>query len=174
MCRINGYPASDPCVRMPPAGAYWAFFHAKRGGSWAYSSSGVASYNPAPGSVVGFRFGSGQQPGIAPPAATKTSTPTPTKTVPKPKPKPTTAAPKPTTPKATTPKATSGSTPSAQAGSASVGAPREGPDVQHTVRHALGERHGIRLGEPDHERDGHVVGEPERDGIRPRGRSDIH
>ncbi len=115
VCRINGYPASDPCVRMPPGDSYWAFFHAKRGGSWAYSSSGVASYNPAPGSVVGFRFGSGQQPGIAPPAATKTSTPTPTKTAPKPK--PTTAAPKPTTPKATTPKATSGSTPSAQAGS---------------------------------------------------------
>ena len=119
VCRINGYPASDACVRMPPAAAYWALFHAKRGGSWAYSSSGVASYDPSPGSVVGFRFGSGQQPGIAPPAATKTSAPTPTKTVPKPKPKPTTAAPKPTTPKATTPKATSGAAPPAQAGSAS-------------------------------------------------------
>ncbi len=126
VCRINGYPASDPCVRMPPAGAYWALFHAKRGGSWAYSSSGVGSYNPAPGSVVGFRFGSGQQPGIAPPAATKTSAPTPTKTVPKPKPKPTTAAPKPTTPKATTPKATSGPAPSAQAGSASSAPPAKG------------------------------------------------
>jgi hypothetical protein len=108
VCRINGYPSSDPCVRMPPGDAYWAFFHAKRGGSWVYSSSGVASYDPAPGSVVGFRFGSGQQPGIAPPAATKTSTPTPTKTTSKPK--PTTSKPKPTTPKPTTPKATSGST----------------------------------------------------------------
>ena len=122
VCRINGYPASDPCVRMPPGDAYWAFFHAKRGGSWVYSSGGVASYDPAPGSVVGFRFGSGQQPRIAPPAATRTSTPTPTKTTTKPK--PTTSAPKPTTPKATTPKpttpkATSGSTPSARAGSAS-------------------------------------------------------
>src|SRR5688572_19177589 len=27
VCRINGYPESDPCVRMPPADAYWAFFH---------------------------------------------------------------------------------------------------------------------------------------------------
>ena len=126
VCRINGYPASDPCVRMPPAGAYWALFHAKRGGSWAYSSSGVGSYHPAPGSVVGFRFGSGQQPGIAPPAATKTSAPTPTKTVPKPKPKPTTAAPKPTTPKATTPKATSGAAPSAQADSPSSAPPAKG------------------------------------------------
>ncbi|HET7820941.1 MAG TPA: hypothetical protein VFL10_05395 [Ornithinibacter sp.] len=108
VCRINGYPSSDPCVRMPPGDAYWAFFHAKRGGSWVYSSSGVASYDPAPGSVVGFRFGSGQQPGIAPPAATKTSTPTPTKTTSKPK--PTTSKPKPTTPKPTTPQPTSGTT----------------------------------------------------------------
>jgi len=75
--RINGYPSSDPCVRMPPAGAYWAFFHAKRGGSWVYSSSGVASYDPAPGTVVGFRFGSGQKPRVAPPAPTKTSAPAP-------------------------------------------------------------------------------------------------
>jgi len=100
VCRINGYPSSDPCVRMPPGDAYWAFFHAKRGGSWVYSSSGVASYNPAPGTVVGFRYGSGQQPRVAPPAPTKTSTPAPTKTTAKPR--PTTAAPTPTTPKTTT------------------------------------------------------------------------
>jgi len=113
VCRINGYPSSDPCMRMPSAKAYWAFFHAKRGSSWVYSSSGVASYDPAPGSVVGFRFGSGQQPGIAPPAATKTSTPTPTKPAPKPTPKPPTTKPKPAP---TAPKATSGSSSSTPAG----------------------------------------------------------
>ncbi|WP_392545094.1 hypothetical protein [Oryzobacter telluris] len=75
ICRIDGFPSSDPCVRMPPADAYWAFFHASRGGSWTYSSSGATSYDPAPGSVVGFRFGSGQQPRTAPPA---TSAPAPT------------------------------------------------------------------------------------------------
>lgn len=91
VCRINGYPASDPCVRMPPASAYWAFFHAKRGGGWVYSSTGVASYDPAPGTVVGFRFGSGQQPGIAPPAASAPKPP------PKPSPTKTTAKPTPTT-----------------------------------------------------------------------------
>jgi hypothetical protein len=107
VCRINGYPASDPCVRMPPGDAYWAFFHAKRGGSWVYSSSGVATYDPAPGSVVGFRFGSGQQPGIAPPAATRTSAPAPTKTTSTLKPTP--SAPRPTTPKPTAPKVTAGS-----------------------------------------------------------------
>ena len=123
VCRINGYPSSDPCVRMPPGDAYWAFFHAKRGGSWVYSSSGVASYDPAPGTVVGFRFGSGQQPRVAPPAPTKTSTPVPTKK-PTPKPTKTTSAPRPTTPKATPTSggATSntGSTPGAVGGSAST------------------------------------------------------
>ncbi|MBD3785103.1 MAG: hypothetical protein IE926_19525, partial [Micrococcales bacterium] len=46
VCRINGFPSSDPCVRMPPADAYWAFFHAPRGGAWTYSTSGAASYSP--------------------------------------------------------------------------------------------------------------------------------
>ena len=123
VCRINGYPSSDPCVRMPPGDAYWAFFHAKRGGSWVYSSSGVASYDPAPGTVVGFRFGSGQQPRVAPPAPTKTSTPVPTKK-PTPKPTKTTSAPKPTTPKATPTSggatSSTGSTPGAVGGSAST------------------------------------------------------
>ena len=107
LCQINGYPDTS-CVRMPPASAYWAFFHAKAGGSWTYSSSGVASYNPSPGTVVGFKFGSGGQPGIAPPSAPATSKPAPTTA----KPKPTTAAPKATSkPAATTPKtSTSGST----------------------------------------------------------------
>ena len=95
VCRINGFPESDPCVRMPPADAYWAFFHATRGGGWTYSSSGVSSYNPGPGTVVGFRFGSGQQPRVAPPAPTATSAPAVTTTKPEPTsaPRTTTSAP---------------------------------------------------------------------------------
>ena len=85
-------PRTRAC-RMPPASAYWGFFHAPRGGSWTYSSSGVASYSPPAGSVIGFRFGSGQQPRTAPPA--------PPRPAPKPTTKPTTT-PKPTTPKPTT------------------------------------------------------------------------
>ena len=159
VCRINGYPESDPCVRMPPGDAYWAFFHAKRGGSWVYSSSGVATYNPAPGTVVGFRFGSGQQPRIAPPAPTKTSAPAPTTT----KPKPTTS-----TPEATTPKATSGPT-TGTTGST----PRPSASAPTTTAHALGERHGIRLGEPVAERDRPPVGDPERHRARARGRPHV-
>lgn len=69
VCKINGIPSNQTCQRMPPASAYWAFFHASRGGSWSYSSSGVADYDPAPGSVIGFAFGSGGAPTSAPPAA---------------------------------------------------------------------------------------------------------
>ena len=117
VCRINGYPSSDPCVRMPSGDAYWAFFHAKRGGSWVYSSSGVASYNPAPGTVVGFRFGSGQQPRVAPPAPTKTSAPVPTKTTAKPTPAKTTSKPTPTTPRTTAqPRTTAPTAPDATSG----------------------------------------------------------
>ena len=152
---------------MPPGDAYWAFFHAKRGGSWVYSSSGVASYDPAPGSVVGFRFGSGQQPGIAPPAATKTSAPTPTKT---------TSKPKPTTVEAQAHRAEAHD---AQ-GHLGVDAPPAGgtsPDghrqaAPHDVGHALGERHGIRR-RPSASASDTRVGEPERDGIRPRGGTDV-
>ncbi|MDF3045393.1 MAG: hypothetical protein K0R30_1621 [Ornithinibacter sp.] len=95
VCRINGFPASDPCVRMPPADAYWAFFHATRGGGWTYSSSGVSSYDPRPGTVVGFRFGAGQQPRVAPPEPTATSAPAVTTTKPQPTsaPRTTTSAP---------------------------------------------------------------------------------
>ena len=179
VCRINGYPTptDDPCVRMPPASAYWAFFHAKRGGSWVYSSSGAASYNPAPGSVVGFRFGSGQQPGIAPPAPPKTSAPAPTKTTPKPAPKPPTTKPKPQAEAEARALGTEG-----HLGLELVGPGRQGRAHVHrqgqgaglsgcTVRHTLGEPHGIR--QCGGRRNRHPHGKPERDGIRHRSGSDV-
>ncbi|WP_404381806.1 hypothetical protein LL946_14420 [Knoellia locipacati] len=121
VCRIDGYPASDPCINMPPADAYWAFFHASSGGSWTYSQSGVASWNPTPGSSIGFRFGSGAAPSVAPAAP-----------APKPAAEPTTAAPKPTTaaprPRTTSaPRTTSGTTSSApRTGTGSTTAPQAG------------------------------------------------
>lgn len=77
VCRINGYPASDPCVNMPPATAYWSYWHAKPGGSWSYSQVGAGSYNPAPGSVEGWRFGAGTAPSISPPSAPAPAPPPP-------------------------------------------------------------------------------------------------
>ncbi len=86
VCSINTVPKA-PCGRTPPANAYWAYFHAKRGGGWSYSSQGAASSNPAPGSVEGWRFGNGAKPGTPPPAAAQAPKPNP-KPAPKPAPKP--------------------------------------------------------------------------------------
>ncbi|WP_412540640.1 hypothetical protein R8Z50_33380 [Longispora sp. K20-0274] len=66
VCQLNSRP--DPC-NGAPKDAYWAYFHAPAGGSWTYSDEGAGSYDPAPGSVEGWAFGAGRQPGIAPPAA---------------------------------------------------------------------------------------------------------
>ena len=147
VCRINGYPSSDPCVRMPPGDAYWAFFHAKRGGSWVYSSSGVASYDPAPGTVVGFRYGSGKQPRVAPPAPTKTSTPVPDQEA-----------------DAEADEDHVGPQAHHSQGDADTGqshlehrvdaGDRGGLGVDPAQRHVVGERHGIRVGDPFAERDG--------------------
>jgi hypothetical protein len=68
VCRINGQPSSDPCVNTSPTTAYWGYWHGRPGGSWVYSSTSAAAYDPAPGSVEGWSFGAGGQPGIAPPA----------------------------------------------------------------------------------------------------------
>jgi len=69
ICRINGLPtaATESCVNTPPASAYWSYWHAPAGGSWSYSSTGAASYNPAPGTVEGWAFGAGTAPSISPP-----------------------------------------------------------------------------------------------------------
>lgn len=78
VCRIDDAPGSDPCLDTAPADAFWSYWHASRGGSWTYSDTGAAERTPPSGSVEGWVFsdGSGQPPGIAPPAR-----PTPTTTV---------------------------------------------------------------------------------------------
>ncbi len=83
LCRIDGVPASDPCVVMPPSSAYWSLWTATRGGSWVFASTGVGSDHPAPGTVVGFAFGAGDPPAVRPPAPAPapraSSAPKPTK-----------------------------------------------------------------------------------------------
>ena len=124
VCRIKGVPASDPCIQMPPASAYWAFFHASRGGSWSYSQSGVASYNPAPGTVIGFAFGSGGAPDTAPPAAASTPKPS-SSSSPRPSTKPSApSSPKPSTKPGTKP----GTKPSSR--SSAPGTPRATSSTQ--------------------------------------------
>ncbi len=81
-CRIDGFPSKDkdPCRVAPPTSAYWSYWYAPKGGSWSYSSRGAGSHDPAPGSVEGWRFGSGQQPRVSPPAEPKPPAPEPTPT----------------------------------------------------------------------------------------------
>ena len=90
VCRINGLPTADTeaCVVTPPTTAYWSYWHAARGGSWSYSTSGAANYHPEPGTVEGWAFGSGGAPRIAPPAPIAEPAPPPP-----PPPQPTTARP---------------------------------------------------------------------------------
>ncbi|XVS60532.1 hypothetical protein ACQPYE_19655 [Actinosynnema sp. CA-299493] len=68
VCRINGRPSSDPCVNTSPTTAYWGYWHGRPGGAWVYAGSSAGAHDPAPGSVEGWSFGAGGQPGIAPPA----------------------------------------------------------------------------------------------------------
>lgn len=70
ICRIDGKPASDPCVQTPPQDAYWSFWTAPDGKSWSYANVGVDGYTPHPGTAVGFAFGAGTAPSVLAPAQT--------------------------------------------------------------------------------------------------------
>ncbi len=73
VCTIDARP--DPC-NGAPASAYWSYWYAEAGGSWAYATVGAGARTPPPGSVEGWRFGDGSAaPGTAPP----TNPPPPTK-----------------------------------------------------------------------------------------------
>jgi hypothetical protein len=80
VCQVDSRP--NPCNGAPTT-AYWAYWHASRGGSWRYSTLGAGGYDPAPGTVEGWAFGAGRQPGLAPPGA-----PAPPPAAPKPTTKP--------------------------------------------------------------------------------------
>lgn len=79
VCRINGAPASDPCVNTPPADAYWGLFWSDgKSGKWSYSSTGAASLKVPDGGYVAFSWQSGKGralPGLTP-KAHGSSTPT--------------------------------------------------------------------------------------------------
>jgi hypothetical protein len=70
VCRINRKPPPrrQKCVHIPPANAYWAYYHAKRHAKkWTYSSAGPLSYHPPQGSIEAWAWGDGRKPGISPP-----------------------------------------------------------------------------------------------------------
>lgn len=65
VCRIDGTPADQACVRMPPADAYWSMYHSDDGGAWVYSTTGAAGVNLDDGDAVAWAF-SGHEPGEVP------------------------------------------------------------------------------------------------------------
>ena len=80
VCTINGNPGNRECMKPK----YWSYWHASGPtGPWTYSSEGAGTYDPAPGSVEGWRFDCGAAPGGASRCAASSPKPTP-----KPKPKP--------------------------------------------------------------------------------------
>ena len=83
VCRINGEPASDPCVRTPPSNAYWGLWWSDgRSGTWSYSSLGAGALTIPDGGYVAFAWQSGSQnaPNVVPTPHASTPTPAPTPT----------------------------------------------------------------------------------------------
>lgn len=82
VCRIDGQPASDPCVNTPPVDAYWSYWYSTDHKTWTYTSVGAWGRTPPPGSVDGWSFTTGTRPAppgispaqLAPPAAATTTT----------------------------------------------------------------------------------------------------
>jgi hypothetical protein len=68
VCRVDGVPASDPCVNTSPADAYWGLYWSDGRSGWKYASTSAGSLTvPAGGSVAfSWQNGGGDPPGIAP------------------------------------------------------------------------------------------------------------
>ena len=68
VCRVNGVPASDPCVNTAPADAFWGLWWSDGdASSWTYSSLGAGSLNVPDGGMVAFSWDDVD--GTAPPSA---------------------------------------------------------------------------------------------------------
>ncbi len=68
VCRVNGVPASDPCVNTSPANAFWGLWWSDGdASSWTYSSLGAGSLNVPDGGMVAFSWDDVN--GTAPPSA---------------------------------------------------------------------------------------------------------
>lgn len=69
VCRVNGVPATDPCVNTPPADAYWGLWWTDgESGTWSYSSIGVTGLQVPEGGAVALAWqqgGTRRTPGLA-------------------------------------------------------------------------------------------------------------
>ena len=60
VCRVDGVPAEDPCVAMPPADAYWGLFSTDDG-QWRFATLGVDALRPSPGGAVALAWQDGAE-----------------------------------------------------------------------------------------------------------------
>jgi len=57
VCRVDGAPASDPCLEASPVDAYWALFWSDgTSGAWTYATQGATSLRVPQGGSVAFVF----------------------------------------------------------------------------------------------------------------------
>ncbi|WP_110181797.1 hypothetical protein [Nocardioides solisilvae] len=68
VCRVEGAPASDPCVNAAPADAYWSLWWAEADGDWVYSTRGVGTLRAPQGGHLALVWHEGD--GEAEPPAT--------------------------------------------------------------------------------------------------------
>ncbi len=73
VCRVSGKPADNPCVRTPPATAYWSLWWSDgESGSWVYSTRGVGVLDVPDGGYLAFSWhqgsGNASAPDVAPTA----------------------------------------------------------------------------------------------------------
>jgi hypothetical protein len=79
VCRIDNEPApnAEACNDTPPANSSWSFYYAHASDTtWTYSTSGVLSYRPPPGTALAFAYGSYAKPGVGPAAVLPKRLPT--------------------------------------------------------------------------------------------------
>lgn len=75
VCRVDGRPAVDeevrradgsvstePCLRTPSQGAYWALWTSSEGSAWVYADQGATTLEVAPGDAVGLVFVTSDRP----------------------------------------------------------------------------------------------------------------
>jgi hypothetical protein len=135
VCRVNGTPASDPCVNTPPADAYWSLWWSDgKSGRWTYASTGVASLKVPAGGYVGLSWQQGTAkatPGVAA-KAHSSSSPTSHSTS-QPPSAPTSAPPNTTGPgPSTAPHSTATSSGSLSSSGSPSGGPAAGGTGKHT------------------------------------------
>ena len=81
VCRVNGVPASDPCVNTSPPDAYWGLWWSDgKSGSWTYSSYSSGALTVPAGGSVGWAWkqgsGNAAPPSVAPPVNAASQSPT--------------------------------------------------------------------------------------------------